>query len=363
MDRQHPGVTNLETNEIENTMETIWFMIVAFMLAMYVVLDGFDIGAGIIHLVAGKTDHERLTILRAIGPVWDGNEVWILAAGGALYMSFPLLYASSFSGFYLPLMIVLWLLMLRGIGIEFRHLIDHPMWQSFWDVTFSCSSILLAVFFGAALGNVVRGVPLNQDGYFFEPLWTTFTIVPDAGILDWFTVVMGMVAFFTLTVHGSNYVAMKTDGSIQNRSRSIAFVAWWGVVVFSIIALIAASSIRPEIWNNYSTHWWGYIFPTVGVLGLVGMIFHNRSKQDFFAFISSSTFIAGMLASTAFGLYPTVLPASTDPKFSLTIDNTAANAYGLGVGLTWWIFGMILTTGYFVYMYRSFHGKASADVY
>ncbi len=344
-------------------METLWFAIIAFMLAMYVVLDGFDIGAGIIHLIAGKTDEDRLWILRAIGPVWDGNEVWILAAGGALYLAFPLLYASSFSGFYLPLIIVLWLLMLRGIGIEFRHQVAHPMWRRFWDSTFSFASILLAIFFGAALGNVVRGVPLGQDGYFFEPLWTTFTVVPEAGILDWYTVVMGLVALSTLTVHGSNYIAMKTEGALQERARAAASIAWWGVVLLSVVALVSASSIRPEIWSNYSNHGWGYVFPLLGVAGLAGMMYYNRTKQDFRAFLSSSVFIGGMLASTAFGLYPNVLPASTDPKFSLTIYNTAAGHYGLSAGLTWWICGIILTAGYFVYVYRSFHGKASAEVY
>src|SRR5512146_2630554 len=139
-------------------METVWFIIVALMLAAYVILDGFDIGAGIVHLIVAKTDEERRLVLRSIGPVWDGNEVWLLASGGALYMAFPLLYASSFSGFYLPLIIVLWLLMLRGIGIEFRHLVRDQLWIRFWDFTFSLASILLAIFFGAALGNVVRGV-------------------------------------------------------------------------------------------------------------------------------------------------------------------------------------------------------------
>ncbi len=157
-------------------MATIWFMIVAVMVAMYVLLDGFDIGAGAVHLLIAKTDVERRTILRAIGPVWDGNEVWLLAAGGTLYFAFPLLYASSFSGFYLPLMMVLWLLMLRGIGIEFRNHIHDGMWTSAFDVIFSIASALLAIFLGAALGNVVRGVPLNADGYFFEPLWTNFTV-------------------------------------------------------------------------------------------------------------------------------------------------------------------------------------------
>ncbi|RMF60273.1 MAG: cytochrome d ubiquinol oxidase subunit II, partial [Calditrichaeota bacterium] len=169
-------------------MESFWFVALTFMLIMYVVLDGFDLGAGILHLLVGKTDSERRTILNAIGPVWDGNEVWLIAAGGTLYFAFPRAYSASFSGFYLPLIIVLWLLMLRGIGIEFRGHIQHSMWRSFWDVVFSIASLLLAVFFGAALGNVVRGVPLDATGYFFEPLWTTFTVVPQAGILDWFTV-------------------------------------------------------------------------------------------------------------------------------------------------------------------------------
>src|SRR5271169_6620183 len=145
-------------------MATLWFIIVAVMVAAYVVLDGFDLGAGVIYLGAARTPEERQKIMRAIGPVWDGNEVWLLAAGGTLYFAFPLLYASSFSGFYLPLMIVLWLLMLRGIGIELRAHMKNPVWQSFWDVVFSFSSILLAIFFGAALGNVVRGVPLQADG-------------------------------------------------------------------------------------------------------------------------------------------------------------------------------------------------------
>src|SRR5580698_1175892 len=146
-------------------METLWFMIVAVMVVAYVVLDGFDLGAGVICLFVARTGAERRMVLRAIGPVWDGNEVWLLAAGGTLYFAFPQLYASSFSGFYLPLMMVLWLLMLRAIGIEFRAHVETHLWQNFFDVVFSVSSILLAVFFGAALGNVVRGVPLDATGY------------------------------------------------------------------------------------------------------------------------------------------------------------------------------------------------------
>lgn len=338
-------------------MEILWFSVIAFMLAMYVVLDGFDIGAGILHLLVAKSDIERRSVLAAIGPVWDGNEVWILAAGGTLYFAFPMLYASSFSGFYLPLMMVLWLLMLRGLGIELRHHIDNPMWKTFWDSVFALGSILLAIFFGAALGNVVRGVPLQADGYFFEPLWTTFTVVPDAGILDWFTVTMGLVAFFTLTVHGANYLAMKTDGLVQARSRDIAGKSWWCITLTSIVALISISSIRPEIWINFQEHPWGFIFPLLGALGLVGMFYYNRRTQDSRAFFASATFIAGMLASTAFGQFPNVLHASTDPKYSLTVYNTITHDYGLSVGLVWWIIGIVIALGYFTYLFYSFRGK------
>jgi cytochrome d ubiquinol oxidase subunit II len=338
-------------------MEIFWFYVIAFMLTMYVILDGFDLGAGILHLFVAKNDDERRTVLNAIGPVWDGNEVWIIAAGGTLYFAFPLLYASSFSGFYLPLMIVLWLMMLRGLGIELRHHINNPLWKTFWDGSFVLGSTLLAIFLGAALGNVVRGVPLNANGYFFEPLWTSFTVQPDAGILDWFTVMMGLVGLSTLTVHGANYLAMKTDGNVQIRSRKIGSFAVWGVLLTTIATIVSASFIRPEIWNNYSEHWWGNIFPIFGSLGLIGMIFYNKNHRDTKAFLSSSLFIGGMLASTAFGLFPNVLPASTDPKYSLTIYNTAASSYGLGVGIVWWTIGMILAFGYFGYIFYSFRGK------
>src|SRR5216117_3288115 len=153
-------------------MGTIWFWLVAIMITIYVLLDGFDLGAGAIHLLAAKTDEERRQVLASIGPVWDGNEVWLLAAGGTLYFAFPLLYASAFSGFYLPLMIVLWLLVLRGVSVELRNHIDVGVWRRLLDGLFGIASGLLAIFYGAALANVIRGVPLRPDGYFFLPLWT-----------------------------------------------------------------------------------------------------------------------------------------------------------------------------------------------
>lgn len=338
-------------------METVWFCLVAVMVAMYVVLDGFDLGAGAIHLAVARTGAERKTVLRSIGPVWDGNEVWLLAGGGVMYFAFPALYASSFSGFYLPLMVVLWLLILRGISIEFRNHIDNQVWAPLWDVVFCGASALLAVFFGAALGNVVRGVPLDKEGGFFLPLWTDFRTGANAGILDWYTVTVGVAALATLVVHGALWVALKTEGAVEERARRIARNGWWGVLLLTVLITLFSFAVQPQLQASFAARPWGYIFPLLALVGLMGMRFLAGAQ----AFLSSGLFIVGMLTSAAFGVFPYVLPSNADPAAGLTVYNSAAPAYGLKVGLAWFIPGMILATGYFVYVYRNFAGKVRLD--
>ena len=342
-------------------METLWFTLVAFMLVAYVVLDGFDLGAGIIHILVAKTDHERQVILKAIGPVWDGNEVWLIAAGGTLYFVFPVVYASSFSGFYLPLMIVLWLLMLRAVSIELRGHIDSSLWRSFYDFVFPVSSLLLAIFFGAAIGNVIRGVPLNFEGYFFEPLWTTFTVTSQPGILDWYTLLTGAVAFAALAVHGAHYVAVKTEGEINQRARRIAGTVSWLLVGLTIASLFATLVVRPQMIDNYILRKWGAIFPASVIACLGGMIYFRAKGRDLSAFLASSGYLVGMLGGAAFGLYPYLLPASADDRFSLTIYNSSSGVYGLTVGVVWWVIGVALALGYFVFVYRSIRGKVALE--
>jgi cytochrome bd ubiquinol oxidase subunit II len=347
-------------------MATLWFMIVAVMVAAYVVLDGFDLGAGVIYLSAAKTPEERRCIMRAIGPVWDGNEVWLLAAGGTLYFAFPLLYASSFSGFYLPLMMVLWLLMLRGIGIELRAHMQNPVWLGFFDVVFCVSSVLLTIFFGAALGNVVRGVPLGADHYFFEPLWTNFRVNQgnagtNNGILDWYTVLTGVIALVTLTAHGSLYVAVKTEGDLNRRARTVARWVWPLQLLLTVLGLVATVSIRPGVLDNYKHHAIGFLIPVL-VFGSLAVMMHGMLKRaDKMAFVASALYIVGMLVGAAFALYPVVLPSSSDPALNLTIYNTAAGEHGLTVGLTWWIPGIILALGYFTLLFRMFKGKVRLE--
>ena len=340
-------------------MGTIWFCLVALMIAVYVLLDGFDLGAGAIHLLVARTDEERRQVLASIGPVWDGNEVWLLAAGGTLYFAFPALYASSFSGFYLPLMMVLWLLILRGTSIEFRNHVLSRVWDPFWDFLFCMSSLLLAVFFGAALGNVVRGVPLDASGYFFEPLWTDFRLGEVTGILDWYTILVGVLALLVLMMHGALWVRMKTTGNVNQRAGRIASRTWWGVLALTLLVTAVTFKIQPQVKENFVTWPWGAIFPLLAIAGITGIRFELIKHDERKAFFASCAYLTGMLTSVVFGLYPMVLPAR-NPMYSLTVSGAKAGDYGLKVGVVWWTLGILLAAGYFTFVYRSFAGKVVA---
>jgi cytochrome d ubiquinol oxidase subunit II len=338
-------------------MATLWFILVALMLTAYVVLDGFDLGAGVISIFVARGPEQRNIVLKTIGPVWDGNEVWLIAAGGALYFAFPVLYASAFSGFYLPLMIVLWLLMLRGIGIELRSHLQDPMWWSAFDFVFAASSFLLVVFFGAAIGNVMRGVPLEKDGFFFEALWTDFRVGPQPGILDWYTSLTALLALAALIVHGACYVATKTEGAINMRCRQAAAIGWPVLAGLTIASLAATLSIRPQVLENFRLFRSGWIIPIAVGASLICIRLFLARGRDQAAFLSSAAYLVSMLAGAALALYPTLLPASTDPSYSLTIDNARTGDYSLHVGLVWWIAGIVLAIGYFIFLYTAFRGK------
>jgi cytochrome d ubiquinol oxidase subunit II len=336
-------------------MATVWFWLVAASIAMFVVLDGFDLGVGILHLVIARNEEERARMLRVISPYWDGNEVWLLAGGGILFMAFPALYAASFSGFYLPLMIVLWLFILRGISIEFRNHLEHVLWAPLWDVVFSGASGLLAIFFGAALGNVVRGVPFNADGYFFLPLWVDFRVSSAAGVLDWYTVVVGIAAFIALAQHGALWIVLKTDGVLHDRARALFKSLWWLAIVATFAITALSFYVQPHLMTRFQEAPLGFLFPVIAVAGLIV----SHATEELTAFLGSCAYLLGMLCSVAWGLYPYVLPSNAPPHTGLTVDNSAAASFGLHAAIWWWIPGMILVTGYFIFTYRRFAGKVS----
>ncbi|MBV8820826.1 MAG: cytochrome d ubiquinol oxidase subunit II, partial [Acidobacteriaceae bacterium] len=328
-------------------MNTVWFLLVAFMLVAYVVLDGFDLGTGALYPFITRTEEHRRIVFRAIGPVWDGNEVWLIAAGGTLFFAFPLLYASSFSGFYLPLNMVLWLLIFRAIGIEFRSHVQAPIWREFYGVMFFLASALLIIFFGAALGNVIRGVALNRDHYFFAPLWTDFRVGASPGILDWYTVLCALVSLAVLCMHGALFLAIKTDGELQARIRAIRAPLSIAVALLSTLALAATIYIRPELLNNYRAYPIAWLIPMAVVAALCAIVYFSRSQRDSAAFFASSAYIVLMLSGAAFAVYPTLL-SDTGGTNALTIYNAAAGPESLSMGLFWWIPGMLIAIAYFV---------------
>ena len=254
-------------------MPTLWYCLVAFMIAVYVLLDGFDLGVGIVHLGVARTDAERRTVIGSIGPVWDGNEVWLLAGGGTLFFAFPVLYASSFSGFYLPLMMVLWLLILRGISIEFRSLVPGPLWSPFWDLFFCVSSALLAIFFGAALGNVVRGVPLDAREISSSHFGLISRFGAAAGVLDWYTILVGdgVIWFWPCTARCGLYTNAKVKsppGPVKSRDGLRGASASNGAgdnCALRVQPQILSESHRTSVGLYFSRRWRLQVFPEFSI--------------------------------------------------------------------------------------------------
>ena len=342
-------------------MAMIWYLIVSGMLAAYAVLDGFDFGAGIIHLVVARTEHERRTVLAAIGPIWDGNEVWLIAGGGVLVYAFPRAYSAAFGGFYMALMMTLWLLILRGIAIEFRPHQASPLWRSFWDGVFAFSSVLMAIVLGAALGNVLRGVPLDASGFFSGSLFTDFRPGVQSGILDWFTVLVALFTLAALALHGSLFLIWKTEGVVRERCRSLVLPLWGGLLLLGALATWATLHVRGDLFTRLAAR--PGAWPLVGLMlaGGVGVFLFSRVRKELPAFLSSCLFLSAMLGATAAGMYPNLLISSIDPRYSLTAENAAAGGTGLQIGLFWWLPALALAVAYFTYLFRSFRGKVRVE--
>jgi cytochrome d ubiquinol oxidase subunit II len=329
-------------------IHTLWFLLLAVMLAGYAVLDGFDLGVGIVHFVVGRTAAERTTVISAIGPVWNGNEVWLIAAGGAMVVAFPTLYAASFSGFYLALMLVLWLLILRGLAIEFRHQLDHPLWREAWDVVFSGSSLLLALLFGVAMGNVLRGVPLDADGQFQGSF---------ALMLNPFALVGGALGVVTLAMHGASWLALKTEGNVHQRARRTARTLWFATSA-ALLAMVASSFVaRPDFTANFTAMPALLVVPAAGLACLVAFR-RSAGRHDGRAFGASAGVVAAILVSAAAGLYPRLLPATYGSSVpSLDIYNTAAPEHSLWIAFFIYVAGMAIVATYLTRIFLIWRGR------
>ncbi len=341
-------------------MQTLWFWLTSIMVAIYATLDGFDFGAGILHPFVAKTDSERRQILAAIGPYWDGNEVWLLAGGGAMFVAFPKVLAAGFSGLYLAIFLVTWTLILRGIAIEFRSHVALDLWRTFWDGIFFLASSLMPIFLGAAMGNIVRGVPLDKHGQFNLPLFTQFAAHNPVGILDWYTVLMGLFVFVTIAAHGALFLSWKTDGEVRSRCRRLALPLWCAATGFGVAATWATARVNPDIYANLPKAPLAWLGLLLFVVGMYVVFFAQPKGRDLLAFIGSSTFIVGLLAATAASVFPVMLRSTLDSAWSLTAYNASVSQVGLMAGAKWWFLGFPLVVGYFFVVFRLHRGKVHA---
>ncbi len=335
-------------------LQSTWFILLFVLLGGYAMLDGFDLGVGVLHLT-GKTDDERRVGLNAIGPVWDGNEVWLVTAGGALFAAFPYVYATVFSAMYLALMLVLVALIMRAVSIEFRSKVESRRWRGFWDVCFFLGSLLPAILFGVAFGNILRGLPINEVNGQLRFVPGFFGGFFD--LLNPYSVFIGILSLALFTMHGSIYLAGKTQGAQQERLRRQALPLWMAVLLLYVIATGWTLGIRSELFNGLDSRPVFWVMMAVLGAGLIVTPGAIYSRKWLLAFMGSSAMILGMMGLSAVSLYPNLVPSTMAPVYNLTIFNSSSTAYTLKTMLIIALIGMPLVIAYTIAIYVVFKGK------
>lgn len=328
-------------------LNTIWFILIGVLLAGYAILDGFDLGVGSLHLFVNE-DEDRRILINSIGPVWDGNEVWLVTGGGALFAAFPHVYATVFSGFYTAFMLLLFVLIFRAVAIEFRSKQPMAWWRKSWDAAFSVSSMLIALLMGIALGNIIQGIPLGADKEFQG----TFL-----GLLNPYAILVGITTVALFMMHGSIYLAMKTEGILQVR------VTKWinNTIIFFVITYVTTTMFTliyiPHMTEHFKSEPGLFIVAVLNMLAIANIPREIHLKKYFFAFLSSCASIAALLTLFALGLFPDIVISNPNPEYSLTIYNAASSQKTLGIMLTMAIIGIPFVLTYTISIYWVFRGK------
>jgi cytochrome d ubiquinol oxidase subunit II len=329
----------------------IWYMLVGVLFAGYAVLDGFDLGVGALHLFT-KSDHDRRLMFNAIGPVWDGNEVWLITGGGALFAAFPDVYATVFSGFYLAFILLLVTLIFRAVAIEFRSKQSMVWWRRFWDIGFSAGSVLSALLIGVALGNIARGVPLDEAGEFMGSFWT---------LLNPYAVLVGLTTVALFAMHGAIYIIMKTEGELHDMMRRFARR---GIGVFSTLYLlttVVTIVFLPHMTANMINSPWLFVVPVINILAIANIYRELKRGKDFRAFVSSAVTMVALMAVFGIGMFPNLVLSRPDVANSLTAFNAASSPKTLEIMLIIAVIGMPLVIAYTAVIYRVFRGKVRLD--
>ena len=332
-------------------LNTIWFILIGVLIIGYAILDGFDLGVGVLHLFT-KDEQERRININAIGPVWDGNEVWLITGGGALFAAFPIVYATVFSAFYLALMLVLFALIFRAVSLEFRGKVDSPKWRRAWDWAFGLGSLLPAVLFGVAIGNILRGIPIDSTGTFTGNFFT---------LLNPYSILVGVMSLVLFTMHGAIYMTMKSEDEQKMRMKKLASALWIGFVVLytliSIYSIFEAEFLFEGILSNV-LFWIVFIVLLAAVFTIPVMV---KAEKFGRAFLASSVTIGCMIGLMAISLYDRFVPSSIDLAYSLTIYNASSTQRTLFTMLIIAIIGMPFVIGYTIIIYRVFKGKVVLD--
>lgn len=332
-------------------LQVTWYFLIGLLLTGFAVLDGFDLGVGFWHL-GSRGDRERRTLLNAVGPTWDGNEVWLLAGGGALFAAFPPVYASVFSGFYLAMMLVVFALIARAVSLEFRSKERSTAWRKFWDVVFSASSTVAALLFGVALGNILRGIPLDGAGNYTGSFWA---------LLNPYALMTGVLGLAMLAFHGAVFIVLKTEGELAERARKWASGAGWVYLGLFLLASVVTVATRPQLMKNYSDGPVLWIVPVLALFLIVAAVVFHKQNRAVLSFVFSSLSIAGMMALCGAGLFPNLVPALGTPELSLTAANASSSQLTLKTMLIVAVLGMPFVIGYTMWVYKSFRGKVDVE--
>ena len=333
-------------------LNEIWFILFIVIVGGYLILDGFDMGVGILHMFVAKNDAERRTLLNSIGPVWDGNEVWLVLGGGVLFAIFPFAYASLFSGMYLAFMLVLVMLIFRTVALDFRSKQTSPTWRTAWDLSFSLSSLLLALLLGVAFGAVISGVPLGADQEIETNLFELLTP---------FNIMVGLATVAMFAMHGALFLMMKTGDELQARIRRYLPYLMGIFVVINTLVVIFAVALGLPFTERYLDELWPVIFPAAALVAMTVVWYFVQQQRYFFAFVSSSVMILLLLVAGGIGMHPNLLISTIDTAYNLTIFNAASEEPTLIVALIIALIGMPFVLLYTAGVYFIFRGKVTVD--
>lgn len=330
-------------------LQTAWFLLVGVLLIGYAILDGFDLGVGSLLLFV-KGDTNRRVMLNSIGPVWDGNEVWLVVGGGALFAAFPDVYATVFSGFYLPLMLLLVGLIFRAVAIEFRSKEPSPKWRQAWDIAFCVASMIIPVLMGVALGNMVVGIPVDAH---FEYTGGFFNL------LNPYSLILGVTTLSLFIMHGAIYLVMKTEGELQDRVKVLGKNATIVFVAMYFVLSAATLFLAPGMAEKMRAEPWLAILPVIALLAILNTPRMMVKGKEAYGFLNSCIAIGALMGLFGLGTYPNLVTSSTDPSYSLTIRNASATEPTLTTMMTIALMGMPFVIAYTIIIYRVFRGKVN----